>query len=114
MHPAGQHRKPNSWTQEYFLLVDGLDELEQSSRDDLLNELKIFDNLSNVHILLTSRAEPGKAGLWNTIPFDIENVKKDIGWFVDAEIQARPQLQKLLPITQQSIRKRLVDQINDM
>ncbi len=106
----------------YYLLIDGLDELESYSQDELLTELQplFSQNLLNVHILITSRPRREieeslqEGAVWNLLPVDTKAVQADIRIFVMSEIQSHRALRRLPRDTQDEILSRLVDQSNGM
>lgn len=108
--------------QYYYFLIDGLDELESSSREELLQQLQplLLQNLPNVHILITSRAQREieetlqEGVVWDLFPVDTESIQGDIRTFVNSEIQTHRGLRRLPQQTQDAILSRVVDQSNGM
>ena len=107
---------------DYYLLIDGLDELEPLPRDELLKELRplFLQNLRNVHILIASRAQREieeslqEGVVWDLLPVDTKSVQADIRTFVLSEIKSHRGLRKLPEQTHDAILSRVVDQSNGM
>lgn len=112
----------NPATRDYYLLIDGLDELELSSFYTLFQELLPImsaEVFPNVHILVASRNQGEiKATLshpvkWNPLPVDTVSIQEDIREFVISEIQSYPPLRRLQS-THDAILKRVADESKGM
>jgi hypothetical protein len=120
--PSSPSPKSTPDPQDYYLLIDGLDELEPLSREELLKELEpLFSQyLLNVHILVTSRdhreiKESLQEGMvWDLLHVDTKSVQEDIRAFVISEIKDHRGLSRLPQQTHNAILSRVVDQSNGM
>jgi hypothetical protein len=120
--PSNPSLIPAPDLQDYYLLIDGLDELEPPSRDELLKELRpiVFQNFPNIHVLLTSRNDKEieeslqQGVVWYSLPVDTESVQADIRIFVRSEIQSHPQLRGLPRNTQDTILDMVIQQSGGM
>jgi hypothetical protein len=113
---------PPTDRQDYYLLIDGLDELEHFLQDELLEALQLIlsQHLPNLHVMVTSRnqrdirASLFELAAWDSLPIDTNSVLADIRTYVISEIQSHPRLRNLSQKTQDDILTSLVDQSNGM
>ena len=107
---------------DYYLLIDGLDELEPIQRDDFLEELRPILSLDsrNVHMLITSRLPKGdraisqRIGSSGSLPVDTQCVQADIRTYITSEIRSHKQLFRLPRESHEAILARVVDQSHGM
>jgi hypothetical protein len=120
---ASSHETPSATdSQHYYLLIDALDELEPSSREELLQELQplLLQRPANIHVLITSRTQREieetlyESVAWDSFHVDSKHVQDDIRTFVNSEIQSHRALRRLPQQTRDAILSRIVDQSNGM
>ena len=108
-------------SKDYYLLIDGLDELKPSLRDEFLEELRpILSQVNkNVHILVTSRTQREieeslrEVVTFDLLPVDTQSVQADIRTFVASEIRSHKLLRRL-PQCHDAILTRVADQSHGM
>jgi hypothetical protein len=100
---------------DFYLLLDGLDELAVLTMEELLNKLKpiVSSDSQHVHVLLVSRNHKeiemsiDDAATWDKLPLDTVCVQEDIEQFVLSEIAATNLLRRL----PQDIQADIVDRV---
>lgn len=121
---GGQRQPPNEalWDvfremmeewQHCYLLFDGVDELPEEKRTDIISAiLKIMDwNLPQTHLLVSSRKDFGLeesfAILGQTLDLDLtlsqRAIEHDISTYIAATIKSQPSLSELSPDMQSQI-----------
>lgn len=108
---------------DFYLLIDGLDELQWSIRDDLFQSFDpiIALQLTNIRLLFTSRYRsdirvqpaPNHAP-WNQVNIDIDSIQSDIAKFVSREVSAHTRLQRLDQDIKDAIMQRVAFEANGM
>lgn len=108
-------------TPEFYLLVDGLDELQWSTRDDLFRALDpiISRQLQNVCFLMAGRHSSDiptlpDVAVWKQVDLDMTLIQSDIEIFVSKEVNSHPRLRRLDQNTKDAIKQRVAVEANGM